>query len=166
MWKYNNLEELYHVGILGMRWGKRNPTRSQINRSTFKNAKKDIKKAWLKTAKKNGGLGGTDKQNKDYEEGADKYINDMKKVKSYYKSEKRNIRGEINKEARAQNDRSSFGERLLYNNATRRKAGKLVVERGMTRDMALSKAKKEAWRNTAIMSIAAISGMYLSNKIK
>ena len=21
MWKYNNLEELYHHGILGMRWG-------------------------------------------------------------------------------------------------------------------------------------------------
>lgn len=49
---------------------------------------------------------------------------------------------------------STMADRLLYNNATRRKAAKYVVDNNMTIAEARKKANKVAWRNTAIFTAA------------
>lgn len=42
MWTYNNTDELYHYGVLGMKWGKRN---SNPAYAAYKKSKKDYRKA-------------------------------------------------------------------------------------------------------------------------
>ena len=80
---------------------------------------------------------------------------DYKKAKSERKQQIKNTYKSLNKSA-------SLGEKLTYNNATRKKAAKYVVDNGMTVEQAKSRANKDAIRNTGAMlaaygSIAAVS---------
>ena len=66
---------------------------------------------------------------------------------------------------------SSLGNRLLYNDATRRKAAKIVVDnKNISYKEAMSQAKKEAWRNTGIALAAygaiTMASIAASNKDK
>lgn len=66
---------------------------------------------------------------------------------------------------------SSLGNRLLYNDATRRKAAKIVVDnKNISYKEAMSQAKKEAWRNTGIVLAAygaiTMASIAASNKNK
>lgn len=61
---------------------------------------------------------------------------------------------------------SSLGNRLLYNDATRRKAAKIVVDnKNISYKDAMSQAKKEVWRNTGI-AIAAYGAITLASIAK
>lgn len=61
---------------------------------------------------------------------------------------------------------SSLGNRLLYNDATRRKAAKIVVDnKNISYKDAMSQAKKEAWRNAGI-AIAAYGAITLASIAK
>ena len=51
MWKYNNTDELYHYGVLGMRWGHRKSAAVQNAHKAYKQSKKEYRKAWLKNLK-------------------------------------------------------------------------------------------------------------------
>nr|DAJ85645.1 MAG TPA: hypothetical protein [Caudoviricetes sp.] len=51
MWKYNNLEELYHYGVLGMRWGHHNNQNVQSAHKAYKQAKKEYRKQFIKNVK-------------------------------------------------------------------------------------------------------------------
>lgn len=59
---------------------------------------------------------------------------------------------------------STIKDKLLYNTGTRKRAAKLMTKKNMSEKDAVSKAKKEAWRNTAIIAggaLAAIGGKKL-----
>lgn len=80
---------------------------------------------------------------------------DYKKAKSERKQQIKNTYKSLNKNA-------SLGEKLTYNNATRKKAAKYVVDNGMTVEQAKSRANKDAIRNTGAMlaaygTVAAVS---------
>ncbi len=58
-------------------------------------------------------------------------------------------------------NKTSFKDRLVYNDATRKRAAQIMTDyKGVSYDQAMSTAKKEAWRNTAIIGGTA----YLSYK--
>lgn len=80
---------------------------------------------------------------------------DYKKAKSERKQQIKNTYKSLNKNA-------SLGEKLIYNNATRKKAAKYVVDNGMTVEQAKSRANKDAIRNTGAIlaaygTVAAVS---------
>ena len=68
----------------------------------------------------------------------------MKQVKNERKQNIKNTYNDIQKNA-------SRGEKLLYNDETRRKAAKYVVDNNMSISDAKKKANKAAIRNTAIV---------------
>ena len=51
MWQYNNTDELYHYGVLGMRWGHRNSKAVQNAYKAYKQSKKDYRKESIKNIK-------------------------------------------------------------------------------------------------------------------
>ena len=149
----SDTNELYHHGVKGMKWGHRKslPTsslRNQVDstKTTYKNAKKAYNKSfndarWAKTLVDANKL--------------DSAKTDYKKAKSERKQQIKNTYKSLNKNA-------SLGEKLTYNNATRKKAAKYVVDNGMTVEQAKSRANKDAIRNTGAMlaaygTVAAVS---------
>lgn len=168
-------DELMHYGTKGMKWGVRryqnadgsltpagekrygnDPVgRAKLN---VKAAKKDYNKAYNKahnysarhpigqwTSKKK--KAESDRRWDDAIDKADK----LNKAKSDYKQAKKERRANINKTHREINDRASLGDRLIYNDATRRKAAKYVVDKNMSMDDAIKRANSDAKRNTAII---------------
>lgn len=56
-------------------------------------------------------------------------------------------------------------ERFVYNDATRKKAAKYMVDNNMTLEEANKKAKAAAWRNSAIALVASVGATAISYKL-
>lgn len=52
MWKYNNPEELYHYGVLGMKWGMRRASKKGINYTYKSHGQKKYEKKVVKLQSK------------------------------------------------------------------------------------------------------------------
>lgn len=51
MWEFNHTDELYHYGVLGMRWGHRNSKAVQNAHKAYKQSKKEYRKESVKNLK-------------------------------------------------------------------------------------------------------------------
>ena len=165
--------ELKHYGVLGMKWGVRRYRDGNGNYTA------DGKKRYIK----------------DKTSASQRDIDSFKKIKNGVKDKKgRQIlskkevedtvaaleavkrkretklsrKYDIAKTYQDINRNTSIGEKLVYNNATRKKAAKYVVDKNMTVSEASKKAKGDAARNTAIMVAAygAITYTTLLNRMR
>lgn len=95
--------------------------------------------------------------------------NAMDKAKKEYKDAKKELKQAKKerlagaKEAVRQN--TSTAEKLIYGQGTMRKAAKLVAKNNMTVKEAMSSAKKQAWRNTALIVLASGVGSIAMSKL-
>lgn len=115
---------LSHYGVKGMKWGKRKSLPTSSIRSNLNSTK-----AQYKSAKKAFNKSFHDAYNHAYQ--------------AYSPFKKR-------RQANADRwEKTSFGEKLLFNSTTRKKAAKYVVDNNMSMKEARKKANKQALRNTA-----------------
>lgn len=161
-----NQYELYHYGVKGMRWGHRKkqlPTSStrknfDSTKAEYKSAKKAYSKSFNNAYNKSiAAYSPSKKQRQRNDERWEKAWDDAGKLddaKIAYKKAKHERKKAISESYRDIHKNSSLGEKLMYNNATRKKAAKYVVDNDMSVAEATKKAKGDAWRNTAAFMAA------------
>lgn len=84
------------------------------------------------------------------------------KVKGEKSTAKRKQKAAIKEQYNKIDDKAQFRDRLLYNNATRKKAAKYIVKNDMPYEDAMNKAKDDAIRNTVIF-IAAYGALSIAS---
>lgn len=173
-----NTDELYHFGVKGMKWGHRKslPTsslRNQVDsaKTTYKNAKKAYNKSFNDAYKHRAEAYSFSKERRKANDArwAKNYVdaNKLDSAKADYKKAKLERKQKIKNTYKSLNKSASLGEKLTYNNATRKKAAKYVVDNGMTVEQAKSRANKDAIRNTGAILAAygtvAVASLYKMN---
>lgn len=191
-------DELMHYGVPGMKWGHRkqykDSVRSARNRMYVRRDKAEnrhenevlsinrkYKQYGNNFAGKNAHMDKNTKKayKNEIQKSWDKYSNEHDKATKQFKSDKKASKAEY-KQAKAQRKQaikstykeikknSTFEEKFTYNNATRRKAAKYVVDNNMSISDAKKKANKDAIRNSAIIlgtyGAIHVASLYMNNR--
>lgn len=188
MWQYNYTNELYHHGVIGMKWGKRGSSLKEYGSATGKLLKNDIKhpiavnKANSESIRATKGIGSKVRRSMVYQKTneindinkrTEKIVNDKKQLKEGIATKIKKVNEEkainkekINKQYDSLNKNTKLNERLVYNDATRKKAAKYIVNNNMTVKEATYKANSDARRNTAMIvtAIGVVTVASLLNK--
>ena len=94
----------------------------------------------------------------------EKLLSDKNKNDAAKKADKAARRDNIKLTQKEITDAASRADKFIYNESTRKKAAKYVVDRNMTVTEATKKAKGDAWRNTA--ALVAVYGGYTLYNLK
>lgn len=155
--------ELYHYGIKGMKWGVRRKSLEKSDlRKRFDSAKENKRQAERQYTKSfneayNKSISAYSPIKKHREENAKRWMKankDARKAKNArqtYKTVKKERKQAIKSTYEGLNQKTSLGERLVYNNATRKKAAKYIVDNNMSVEEATKRSQGDARRNTAIV---------------
>lgn len=150
--------ELYHYGIKGMKWGirkKRPENEVDRLRADRRSAKKEFDRSFNKAY--NRSIAAYSPIKKHREANARRWQDATNKAKVYekankaYKTAKKAQTKAIKEKTQEFNKNASFGEKIMYNNATRKRAASLIVKNNMSVEEATKRAQGEAKRNTAII---------------
>ena len=160
-----NDDELQHHGVKGMKWGVRR-SRQQLStsdtRKRYDSAKEDYKaarKAYNKSYNQAYNYSSlhpigqftNKKKQAESDRRWDDAINKADKLNTAqdnYRQAKRDRKQKIAETHRDINKNTKLSEKLIYNDATRKKAAKYVVDNNMTVAEATKRANKDAIRNT------------------
>lgn len=171
----NEPGELYHYGVPGMRWGQRkaNYSDSYNNVRSAKTAYKQAKKSYSKSFNRaynysnfthpiSSSIPGKsrDKSQKNWK-AAENAAGKMNKAKANYKQAKKQYKQEVKDNYKSIKKNASIGEKLLYNDATYKKAAEHTTK---YKNMSVSDAKKKA-KNQAIRNTAALLAVYGTVKV-
>ena len=174
MWQYEYNNELYHYGVKGMKWGVRRTRNEALSsaRSNYKAAKKNYKRSNIEYSKSfdraynySGRHLISQYVNKKHKAESDRRwadaVNkaeaskqakkDYKQAKKEYKQVKAERKKAINETYKDINSKTSFGEKLVFNEGIRKKAAQYVVDNNMSINDAKKKANRQAIRNTALL---------------
>ena len=152
---------LQHHGVKGMKWGvrkKREDTRSDIrkrydsSKASYKSAKKAYAAYNYSRAHPVGQFANKKKSAESDRRWDDafKKADAANKAQATYKKAKQERKAQINKTYKEVSKQSSVAEKTFFNDATRQKAAKYVVDNNMSMADARKKANRESMRNTAI----------------
>ena len=171
--------ELYHYGVKGMRWGHRRAQRelptSDVRRrfdsakAEYKQANKAYSKSFDKAYNRNIGSFSPIKKHRDastkrWEDAVDK-AKVANKAKANYKAAKKARKTQLNSSYKQVSKNSSVVEKLTFNNATRKKAAKYMVDNNMSMSDAKRKANSDAVRNTAAV-LAVVGGVAVTQYLR
>lgn len=180
-------DQLYHHGIKGMKWGKRrwqNKDGSltpagekrynsagdvKSTKAAYKQANKEYNKSFNKAYNRASAAYSPFKKHREandkrWEDVYDK-AGQLREAKTAYKDAKFKQKVDNTRQKQAIKDthkelrkQTSFKDKLMYNDATRKQAAKYIVKNNMSVEEATKKANADARRNTAIF-MAAYAGI-------
>lgn len=167
----NEDDYLEHFGVKGMKWGVRK--QKVLNaKSEYKKARKAYSKSYNKAYRNSAHHPITQFTSKKGKAKSDalwkKAMSDadqLNSAKRAYKKAKRERKYAIEDTYTGINRNTSFINKLMFNDATRRKAAKYVVDNDMPVDEAIKKTNHEAIRNTALI-LAACGAVSVASGIR
>lgn len=171
--------ELYHYGILGMKWGHRknykvavaNAKKAYNNRNSsiqkrYEMTEADIEKKYkrgqmLSVKDQNREIAADNKARRDWSKSKSIYKDEIRRAKNEYKANVAKTKAEYKNNYKQLKKNDTAADKLLFNTATRKKAAQYMTENKMTMTEARKKARKEAVRNTAVI-LGVIGGTTIS----